>query len=222
MNVLVVAAHPDDEILGCGATMARHADAGDTVHIVILGTGALARDAVAEGAVDTLQRQAREAGRVVGAREVDVLDLPDNRFDSVDLLDIIKHVEAAVCRIRPEVVYTHHGGDLNVDHRRTFEAVVTACRPVAKDGPRRVLSFEVPSSTEWQAPGSPPAFAPNVFVNVSATLERKLRALAAYTGEIPPFPHPRSADAVRALATWRGASSGTAAAEAFMLIRERL
>lgn len=222
MKVLVVAAHPDDEVLGCGGSMARHADQGDSVDVLILGTGALSREHGSPQEVEALQQQAREAGRILGARGVRVCDFPDNRFDSVDRLDIVKRVEEEIRQLTPEVIYTHHGGDLNVDHRRTFEAVVTACRPQGTMTVRRILSFEVPSSTEWQSPTVDAPFAPNVFVDVAASLARKLEALQAYAGEVRDFPHPRSIDALKALAAWRGAASGMTAAEAFQLVRERL
>jgi LmbE family N-acetylglucosaminyl deacetylase len=222
MRVLAVAAHPDDEVLGCGATLARHADQADVVSVLVLGTGALSREGAATAEVQRLRLQANEAGRILGIHEVSVLDLPDNRFDSWDLLDVVRCVERELRRVDPEVVYTHHPGDLNVDHRRTFEAVITACRPQGPGGPRRILSFEVASSTEWQAPSVAPVFAPNVFVDVTQTLDRKVRALEAYAGEVRGFPHPRSVEALRALASWRGASAGMPAAEAFVLVRERL
>jgi N-acetylglucosamine malate deacetylase 1 len=218
---MVVAAHPDDEVLGCGATLARHAEQGDAVEIVILGTGALSRDGAVPSESARLARQAEEAGRVLGARQVRVLDVPDNRFDGVDLLEIVKRIETEIRRVDPEVVYTHHGGDLNVDHRLTLEAVVTACRPQSAGGIKKILSFEVPSSTEWRAPSISTAFPPNVFVDVSAFLDCKLTALAVYAEEARPFPHPRSPEAVTALAHWRGATAGFAAAEAFLLVRER-
>jgi LmbE family N-acetylglucosaminyl deacetylase len=220
VKVLVVAAHPDDEVLGCGATIARHADAGDTVEILILGTGALSRGGAGPGDAERLANQAAEAARILGARRARVLDLPDNRFDGVDLLEIIRRVDVEIRRVGPEVVYTHHAGDLNVDHRRTFQAVLTACRPQGPGGVRKILSFEVPSSTEWQSPTSGPGFRPNFFVDVGATMARKEAALAAYAGEVRPFPHPRSAEAIRALGAWRGASAGLHAAEAFELVRE--
>lgn len=222
MRVLVVAAHPDDEVLGCGATLARHADQGDTAEIVVLGRGALSREGATLADADKLQRQACEAARILGASDVRILDLPDNRFDRLDLLDIVKRVEAEIHRVNPEVVYTHHAGDLNIDHRRTFEAVVTACRPLEGSGVRRLLSFEIPSSTEWQASTVPPGFLPNVFVDVTQTLERKLKAIGIYCGEIRSSPHPRSIEALTALACWRGASAGMKAAEAFVLVRERM
>jgi N-acetylglucosamine malate deacetylase 1 len=221
VRVLVVAAHPDDEVLGCGATLARHVEQGDDVEILILGTGALSRDGAVPAESARLARQAEEAARILGARQVRMLDLPDNRFDSVDLLEIVKRAETEIRRVDPEVLYTHHAGDLNVDHRRAFEAVVTACRPQEPGGVKQILSFEVPSSTEWQSPTSGVVFTPNVFVDVAAFLDRKLAALAVYTEEARPFPHPRSPEAVTALARWRGATAGFAAAEAFLLVRER-
>jgi len=222
VNVLVVAAHPDDEVLGCGATIAHHAETGDAVEILILGTGALSRDGAGPGETERLAGQAAEAARILGARRARVLDLPDNRFDGVDLLEIVRRVEVEIQGLRPEIVYTHHAGDLNVDHRRTFQAVLTACRPQASGGVRKILSFEVPSSTEWQSPTSGHGFRPNVFVDVGRTLARKEAALAAYVDEVRPFPHPRSPEAVRALGIWRGASAGFPAAEAFELVRELL
>jgi N-acetylglucosamine malate deacetylase 1 len=221
VRVLVVAAHPDDEVLGCGATVARHVEQGNAVEILILGTGALSRDGARPGEPARLARQAEEASRILGARQVRVLDLPDNRFDSVDLLEIVKRVEAEIRRLDPEVVYTHHAGDLNVDHRRTFQAVMTASRPQGPGGVRKILSFEVPSSTEWQSPTSGVGFSPNTFVDVGRTIDRKVAALKAYTEEVRPFPHPRSPEAVRALGAWRGATVGFLAAEAFVLVRER-
>lgn len=222
MRVLVVAAHPDDEVLGCGATMAWHAARGDTVETVILGTGALSREEAAPEATSRLADQAREAGRILGVKETRVLDLPDNRFDGVDLLEIVKRVETEIRRVKPEAVYTHHPGDLNVDHRQTCQAVLTACRPQPSAGVGRLLSFEVPSSTEWQAPAAGVPFTPTVFVDVAATIELKITALEVYAEELREFPHPRSAAAVRALAAWRGAGAGLSAAEGFVLVRERL
>jgi LmbE family N-acetylglucosaminyl deacetylase len=216
-----VAAHPDDEVLGCGATLARHAEQGDVVEILILGSGALSRGGADPQAPARLARQAEEAARILGARQVRVLDLPDNRFDSLDLLEIVRRIEIEIRRVDPEVIYTHHAGDLNVDHRRTFEAVLTVCRPQRPSGVARILSFEVASSTEWQSPTAGLAFGPNVFVDAAAFLERKLAALGAYSEELRPFPHPRSLEAVAALARWRGATAGFAAAEAFQLVRER-
>jgi LmbE family N-acetylglucosaminyl deacetylase len=219
MSVLVVAAHPDDEVLGCGGTVARLAGAGEQVHIAILGEGATSRAGAPAGATGALAAQAQEAGRALGAAEVVCLGLPDNRFDTLALLDVVQAVERLVARVAPHTVYTHHAGDLNVDHRIAHQAVVTATRPLPGAAVRRVLAFEVFSATEWGFGGTGPAFAPVHFVDVTETLEAKQRALACYAGELRPFPHPRSPEAVEALATWRGATAGLMRAEAFEVVR---
>lgn len=223
--VLVVVAHPDDEVLGCGGTIARHAAAGRPVHILILAEGATARDAMrrvgkARQAVAELRRAARAAARALGAEPPRFAGLPDNRMDTLALLDVVKPIEAAVERLRPAIVYTHHGGDLNVDHRIAHAAVLTACRPLPGASVRRILAFETLSSSEWAATAQHQAFQPSHFVDIEATLAAKARALECYVSEMRPFPHARSHEAVMALARWRGASVGLAAAEAFVVVRQ--
>lgn len=222
-RVLVVAAHPDDEVLGCGATVARLADAGGEVTLAILGEGITSRYADRGEAEPALLEQlggdARRAAEILGASDCVLHDLPDNRFDSVPMLDVVKVVESLVARVQPQTIFTHHSGDLNVDHGVVHRAVLTATRPVAGSAVRRVLAFEIPSSTEWAFGRFEPAFRPNVFVDVSATLHRKLAAMRAYETEARPFPHPRSDEALEALARHRGSSVGVRAAEAFELIR---
>lgn len=227
MKVLVCAAHPDDEVLGCGGTIARHARAGDEVRVIILAEGltsredARAREKHAQG-LSELARAARKANDILGAASLELLDFPDNRMDSVDRLDVIKKVEAAVDAFGPDLVYTHHAGDVNIDHQVIHHAVVTACRPVPGQRVESILFFEVASSTEWQPPGTAPQFAPNWFVDISATLELKVKALEAYHGEMRPWPHARSIEALTHLARWRGANIGVDAAEAFCLGRRIL
>jgi LmbE family N-acetylglucosaminyl deacetylase len=167
-----------------------------------------------------LAQAAQTAGTILGAASVELLDLPDNRLDSLDRLDVIKLIEERIARYQPEVVYVHHAGDVNIDHRRLHEAVVTACRPTPGHVVRRLLSFEVASSTEWQPAGSAPAFHPNWFVDISDQWERKRVALAAYASEMRSWPHARSIEAVEHLARWRGAQVGVQAAEAFCLLRQ--
>ncbi len=224
-RVLVVAAHPDDEVLGCGGTIARHGDAGDQVQLLIVAEGATSRQqqrdrGEATEELSALAQAAQQAGEILGAQGVELLDLPDNRLDSLDRLDLIKQIEERIERHQPQVVYLHHAGDVNVDHRRLHEAVVTACRPTPGHSVRRLLSFEVASSTEWQPPSSAPAFQPNWFVDISAQWPRKREALAAYASEMRPWPHARSIEAVEHLVRWRGAQVGVEAAEAFCLLRQ--
>ncbi len=226
-KILVVAAHPDDEILGCGATIAKHVQHGDEVHVVILAEGVTSREAVRsrethQEELSQLAQAAHRANTVLGVHSLTLHDFPDNRMDSLDRLDIIKAVEAYVHQIKPDIVYTHHVGDVNIDHRRIHEAIVTACRPVPEHAVKTLLLFEVASSTEWQPPASAPAFSPNWFVDVSVTLEQKLKALAEYESEMRPWPHARSMKALEHLARWRGATIGVEAAEAFMLGRKIL
>jgi LmbE family N-acetylglucosaminyl deacetylase len=218
-SVLVVAAHPDDEVLGCGGTIARLAGEGRAVHVLLLADGETSRDTVAAPALVGRNAAADEAARILGCASVESLQLPDNRLDGEVLLDVVKKVEAAVARHSPGTVFTHHSGDVNIDHRVAHDAVLAACRPQPGHSVRELLFFEVPSSTEWRPPASAPPFAPDWFVDISATLGAKLGALDAYRAEMREFPHPRSRAGVEALARWRGASVGVSAAEAFMLGR---
>lgn len=223
-KVLVVAAHPDDEVLGCGGTIAMHAEVGDEVHVLILAEGATGRDPIRDREkrrpeLTRLAQSARRAVDILKAKSLTLHDFPDNRMDSVDILDVAKLVESHIKRVRPGIVYTHHAGDLNIDHRRVHEGVVVACRPLPSSAVRTLLFFEAASSTEWRPPASGACFAPNWFVDVSATLGLKLKALDAYRSEMRPWPHPRSRKAVEHLARWRGATAGVDAAEGFVVGR---
>lgn len=223
-RVLIVAAHPDDEVLGCGATAARLADRGAEVTVLILGEGETSRqevrsrEAAGEG-LGRLAESARRAGEILGARRVLTGDLPDNRFDGVCLLDIVKRIEAVKAEVSPTLVLTHHAGDLNIDHALTQRAVLTAFRPLPGTEPTGLYAFEVLSSTEYAGPAAGNVFLPDTYVDASSALDRKVRALLAYAGEVRPDPHPRSPEAVRHLAAVRGRQVGLAAAEAFQTLR---
>jgi len=220
---LVVVAHPDDEVLGCGGTIARLASDGCDIYIAIMGEGITSRYASPAEArrelVEQLHARSRDVARHLCAKEVLLFNLPDNRFDTVPLLDIVKIVEDLITRLGPDVIYTHHAGDLNIDHQITNRAVITAARPLAGCPVKEIYSFEVPSSTEWAFQQSGPVFCPNVFVDIAATLEAKVEAMQLYESEARPFPHPRSPDALRAIARRWGVTVGVEAAEAFQLIR---
>ncbi len=223
MSVLVIAAHPDDEVLGCGGTLARLTADGEQVVIAILGEGMTsrykARDAADRGRVDTLHDNARAAAAVLGVTDVRIFELPDNRFDTVPMLEVCKLVEGLIDEIKPATIYTHHPGDLNIDHGVVHRAVLTATRPMQGCPVREVLTFEVASSTEWAFGQFDPAFRPNVFVDVSATLAAKCEALSRYESELRDAPHPRSVEGVRHIAQRWGSVVGCAAAEAFELVR---
>ena len=221
-SALIIAAHPDDEALGCGGTIARWAERGVDIHLAFLADGVGARGEVhdtEQGALSDRRDAAYRAGKIMGAASVHCDDLPDNRLDSVLLLGITQRVEALIEQYQPDTVLTHHAGDLNIDHRRVHQAVMTACRPQPGHPVRTILCFEVPSSTEWQVPGGGEPFVPNWFEDITETLPQKLKALEAYAMEMRDWPHTRSIEAVEHLARWRGATAGVEAAEAFMVAR---
>lgn len=221
VSVLVVGAHPDDEILGCGASIARHIAEGAQVAVLLLADGVGARDPAFRELELAARRQAAfDACAELGVVDLTLLAYPDNRMDQVELLDIVQDIERVMARCRPDTVYTHNASDVNIDHRRVHDAVVAACRPQPGCSVRQLLFFETPSSTEWRPPSSVTAFAPNWFVDVSDYLPKKLAALSLYSEELRDFPHPRSLEAVDALARWRGATVGVRAAEAFELGRK--
>lgn len=222
-NVLVVAAHPDDELLGVGGTIRKLADQGITCRAVIIGEGITSRsnarsEADAQDLVN-LKEDARKAANIVGYETIDFCELPDNRLDGMDLLDVIKVVGKYVDQYKPDTIFTHHHGDLNIDHRIVCEAVITACRPVGDYEVERIYAFETPSSSEWNYTYTNP-FTPNLYIDVTETLEAKVEGMKCYRSESTEFPHPRSAEALRALGTLRGSNVGMDKAEAFMILRE--
>ena len=211
-KILVICAHPDDEILGLGGTLRKHVLSDDEVYCLILGEGAVMHGILSE----KLKDQSRESGATIGFKEMFFHGFPDNKMDTVAQLDINRVVESYVGTINPDLVYTHHKSDLNIDHRMTFEAVLTACRPGCSTV-KEIYCFETPSSTEWAFDGS---FKPNVFVDITDTLETKLKAMGCYTTEIRDWPRPRSLRALRSRAEYWGQVAGVEYAEAFELIRK--
>jgi LmbE family N-acetylglucosaminyl deacetylase len=217
-SVLVVVAHADDEALGCGGTIARHAISGDKVHVVFVADGVTSREGAGDNEILRRQQATENAQNILGIQSTVFLGLSDNRLDSLALLDIVQPIESIVGKLSPEIIYTHHCGDLNIDHRLVHQAVMTACRPLPGCPVREVLAFEVMSSTEWSGAGFPP-FIPNLFVDISQQLEIKMQALEAYTLEMRAAPHSRSILHLGHLARHRGNSIGVEAAEAFMVMR---
>jgi LmbE family N-acetylglucosaminyl deacetylase len=225
-RILLLVAHPDDELLGLGATMHKliH-EQGCTVHVVILGEGITSRadsrdTQLWEKELATHRQNIKQAQSAIGYQSLSVYDFPDNRFDSVALLDIIKVIEKEKAAFNPAIIFTHHGGDVNVDHQRTFEAVITACRPMAHESVKTIITFETPSGTEWRASTDPRHFVPNLFFNVSkSNVDAKIKGMESYEFEKRPYPHPRSPKALTIQAQRWGVSVGCEYAEAFCVVR---
>lgn len=214
-RILVVVAHPDDEVLGVGGTLLKHRNAGDQISILILANGEDARDSAPN--VDRRLKQAREVAKKLNAK-LFIEDLPDNQFDTVPLLSIAKLVEKVLVETQPEIIYTHFHNDLNIDHRMASQAVLTACRPQPQSSVQQIIAFETPSSTEWQIKSFEP-FCPNHYIDIHAEVEEKKSLLKIYEPELREFPHPRSLRAIETQATYRGVEVGLHAAEAFHIVR---
>jgi LmbE family N-acetylglucosaminyl deacetylase len=225
-RIMVVVAHPDDELLGLGATLHKLIKYyGVQTHVVILGEGITSRADQRDtekwkAELDTHRKNVYAAQAIIGYHAVSLYDFPDNRFDTVALLDIIKVIEKEKQTFRPEIIFTHHGGDLNIDHQRTFEAVITACRPMAHESVKAIITFETPSGTEWRANSDPRHFLPNLFVEVEEkNLEAKIKGMECYEFEKRDFPHPRSPMALKIQAQRWGIATGKNFVEAFQLVR---
>jgi LmbE family N-acetylglucosaminyl deacetylase len=217
-TVLVIAAHADDEALGCAGTLAKHIAEGDVVNVIFMTNGLSARTDI-----DVTDHQIRNEGminamKVLGVTHYQCFDFPDNQIDSIPLLTVVKEIEKVINDYQPTLIYTHFLHDLNIDHQITHKAVMTACRPISGSSVRKILSFEVLSSTEWQS-NSVPQFQANYIVDISQHWHKKEQVLACYHQELRDFPHSRSLPCIEALATLRGATHGFNKAEAFQVER---
>lgn len=215
-TILVIAAHSDDEALGCSGTIAKHIKQGDSVHLLFMTDGVASRS----GRRDDEKRltAAQDAAQILEVSSFTNLNFPDNKMDSIPLLDIVKEIENTIVQTQPEVIYTHHIGDLNIDHQITHKSVVTACRPQPSFCVEEIYAFEVLSSTEWNTPGVE-AFSPNVFIDITDYIDIKKQVLEVYSEEMRQPPHSRSIDNALRLNALRGNSVGVDYAEAFELIR---
>lgn len=225
-KILVVVAHPDDELLGLGGTINLLAkEYGCNIRVIILGEGITSRDEIHdrkkwEVELFTHKQDIYKAKSILGYDSLGLYDFPDNRFDQVALLDIIKVIEKEKNQFKPEIIFTHHGGDVNIDHQKCFEAVITAARPMAGETVSTIITFETMSGTEWRASSDPRNFIPNLFVELSEqNIEAKIAGMESYTFEKRDYPHPRSSQALRIRAQMWGVSNGVKLAEAFQIIR---
>ncbi|MDR2723743.1 MAG: PIG-L family deacetylase [Holosporaceae bacterium] len=218
-QLLVVAAHPDDEVLGCFGAVARLIREGHEAYTLILGRGKEARGSADQDELRLFQKEMLRANESIGIKEVFTADFPDNAFDSVPLLNIVKKIEEIKEKIAPDIIFTHHVGDINVDHQVTHRAVLTATRPKPEESVKTIYAMEIPSSTEWNGYAKETAFVPDVFFDISGTIESKMLALAEYKSELMPYPHPRSMEHVKSLAKTNGAKVGLKYCENFVLIR---
>ena len=232
MKILVLAAHPDDEVLGMGGTIKKLSKKGNDIKIIFMSTGILSRRKIEskvskqvftkdwmeknESKLKSLRGDAKRAGKILGVNEIEFMDFPDNEMDTISNLQITKTIENTIDDFKPTTVYTTPQYDVNVDHTSMFHATLTATRPRKNYHVKKVFSFEVLSSTEWYFPVS---FTPNTFVDISKEFVSKIKAIKAYKNEIREFPHPRSIEALDVITKRWGSVSGFNHAEAFKLVR---
>jgi LmbE family N-acetylglucosaminyl deacetylase len=223
-KILAIVAHPDDEIIGVGGTLGKHIGVGDEVHILILGDGKSSRNntytKLSKNLKEKSLNETRKALSCLGINSFFKENFPDNRFDSINILDIVKKVSFYVKKIQPTIVYTHHFGDLNIDHQRTAEAVTIACRPIENNSVQAIYQFETLSSTEMAGYVPNRAFLPNTFVNIETEMQSKLKAMNCYQSELCKFPHPRSLETIEANAKVWGSKVNLKYAEAFFCLRQ--
>ena len=218
VKILVIAPHPDDEVLGCGGTIAKHVSAGGEVYLCMV-TRVYPPD-WSENEIPRRKQEVLKANEILGIKKTYFLDFPTVRLDTIPLKELVDSISRVVSEVKPEVVYIPHRGDVNKDHCLVFDAAMVATRPKPHSPVRRVLCYETLSETDWAPPSAQNAFIPNAYMDISETLETKLKAMSEYKSELKDFPHPRSLEAISALAKVRGSSIGIRAAEAFMLVRE--
>jgi N-acetylglucosamine malate deacetylase 1 len=232
MKVLVIVAHPDDEVLGMGGTIAKYVANRDNVHVVYLTTGITSRrnsghlnktvydtneknSNLMKKEIEKLKIDALKSCKILGVKTSSFYDFPDNELDSIPKLKIIKTIENEIKKQKPDIIFTNHYGDLNIDHKIVFESCLTACRPISGKTPN-LFAFGVISSMEWNYPSS---FEPNYFVNISKYYKKKIMAMKSYKNELKKYPHPRSLDGIKVTAQKWGTVCGQNFAEAFEIIR---
>ena len=232
MKILILAAHPDDEVLGMGGTIKKLSKGGNDIKIIFMSTGILSRRKIEpkhfqtsfykkwmkknESKVKGLRHDAKIAGKILGVNEIEFMDFPDNEMDTVSTLMVAKSIEKSINDFKPRVIYTTPQNDVNVDHQKVFASTLVATRPHKNSIVQEVISYEIPSSTEWFFPSQ---FNPNIFVDISKEFVSKIKAIKAYKNELREFPHPRSIEALEVITKRWGSVAGFNFAEAFRLVR---
>lgn len=222
-KALIVVAHPDDEVLGMGGTIAKLTEKGVEIHLLIVTDGSSSQYRNAEDLNAIINAKKDETQRccdILGVKSITYGDLPDMKLDTVPHIEINAVIEKSIRLLQPDAVFTHFFGDLNLDHRLVFNSVMVACRPLAEQCVKNIYCFEVPSATDWNAVSSQTVFVPNLFVNIGDYLKTKLQAMLCYQTELRVFPHPRSLEYINKVSEADGIKVGLAAVERFLLIRQ--
>ena len=219
-KVLVIAAHPDDETIGCGGSLLRHASENDEIAVITLTNGVGSRKQAKEKDLIHREIAAEKAINILGANWIARGDFPDNAMDSVPLLEIVKFIEEIKNKYDPDIIYSHSPSDLNVDHKVVTSATLTSFRPQPGEKNSEIRLFEVPSATDYSIEELEGSFNPNLFINIENFWQSKLDALSCYDAEIREYPHSRSYKKIESLAQFRGSQSGLELAEAFALVRK--
>ncbi len=217
-KTLIIAPHPDDEVLGCGGTMARLSDSGQEVHVAVVTKGY--EPAFPQAMVEQVRGELAEAHKILGVTQCHFLDLPAAALDTLPGSELNAAIGGLVDKLKPDSLFLPFVGDIHRDHQLVFTAGLVAARPRSPDIPKRIYAYETLSETNWAAPGLTEAFVPNVYIDVSETIERKLSAFDCFQSQVKSFPDERSLKTIEALATVRGSTVYLAAAEGFMLLRE--
>ncbi len=217
-KILIIAAHPDDEVLGCFGTVAKLIAEGHEAYTLILGEGKTSREQTSnhKSELELLENEINSANNSIGIKKIYREYFPDNQFDTIPLLTIVKAISKVKDEIKPDIIFTHYSADLNVDHQITYQAVITATRPMENEATKEIYSFEILSSTEWNYPLS---FPPDIFFDISETLDFKIAAMEMYESELCQYPHPRSLDGIKLNAKYHGMRIGKLYAEAFKCVR---
>jgi LmbE family N-acetylglucosaminyl deacetylase len=216
-KILVVCAHPDDETLGLGGTLANHSKNGDDIYVVFFAHGQYGRDASKAG-IRKRQNQAKRACGILGIKNLKFYNYDDQLLEKIPLIELTSKIELIIKKFKPTILYTHYSGDLNQDHRRIFEAVLISSRPKPSSKIKKLVCFETPSSTEWG--NLQDGFKPNLFVDIKNVLKKKIEALKQYGSEIEDFPHPRSVEAIVSRAKYWGSTVGLTNVEVFLIVRQ--